>query len=409
MSNKEMKLAYLISSYPAVSHTFILREIQQLRLLGFTIHTASINTPGQSSSSQTAEEQRESSQTYYIKQAGPLKAFFAFFATLFNYPLALCRSIFFAFFLAGFNPKRILWHLFYIAEAVLLGRWMNQYELKHLHVHFANPAATVALLASKIFPITFSMTVHGPDEFYDVTLNNLTSKIEGALFIFCIGYYAQSQLMRLSNTSQWEKFEITPLGVDPDLFIPKKDQKNSLTCEILSVGRLSASKGFFILIAAFDQLIQTGYNVRLKIVGEGPYKKFLQDEVSKRNLQPHVIFTGALNQNEVLEAAAQSDIFALASFAEGIPVALMEAMSREIPCVATYVNGIPELISSGIDGLLVYPSDVKGMAQALADLIKNPQLRQRLGEAGRKNILEKYNLKMNVRKLSDIFRKRLKS
>jgi glycosyltransferase involved in cell wall biosynthesis len=104
-----------------------------------------------------------------------------------------------------------------------------------------------------------------------------------------------------------------------------------------------------------------------------------------------------------------ADIFALASFAEGIPIVLMEAMAMEIPCVTTRITGIPELIRSDIDGILVAPSDEQELAEAIRRLAEDPNLRRSLGEAGRKRVIDKYHLGRNTERLAEIFRRRLKT
>jgi glycosyltransferase involved in cell wall biosynthesis len=133
----------------------------------------------------------------------------------------------------------------------------------------------------------------------------------------------------------------------------------------------------------------------------------LESQIQARGLQGHVVLEGPLNQDRVLDLYRQTDIFALASFAEGVPVVLMEAMAMEIPCVATWVNGIPELIRDGIDGLLVAPSDVEGLANAIEKLIDDPELRRRLGQAGRLRVISDYNIQRNVAALGEIFQRRL--
>ena len=157
--------------------------------------------------------------------------------------------------------------------------------------------------------------------------------------------------MELSPASQWRKFEIAPLGVDPAIFSPHLISDPADGFEIISVGRLVPAKGQHILIAAVDRLVKAGRNLRLRIVGSGPDRESLEREVARRALCNHVIFEGAVNQDHIRELYGEADAFVLASFAEGVPVVLMEAMAMEIACVATSIAGIPELIRNGVDGL----------------------------------------------------------
>jgi glycosyltransferase involved in cell wall biosynthesis len=407
METSKIRLAYLVSRYPAVSHTFILREVRELRALGFEIHVASINSLDRGAEDLTAEEREEAAATYYVKAHGARGALIAHLSTLASRPLYYLRGMVFALRLGGTDLKGLVYGLLYFVEAVMIGRWMMRKGLAHLHVHFATPASNVALIASKVFAITFSITVHGPDEFYDVSHYRLAEKISGASFICCIGAYARSQLMKLSAATEWGKFEISPLGVDPAAFAPRPFREHPDTFELICVGRLVPAKGHHILIAALHRLVQEGRRVRLRIVGEGGDRASLEKMVEERGLRDHVIFEGAVNQDRIRDLYQQADLFVLASFAEGIPVVLMEAMAMEIPCVTTFITGIPELIRDGIDGLLIQPSDDEAMAKAIARLTDDARLRRGLGEKGRERVRDKYDLQRNTARLAGIFQRRL--
>lgn len=400
-------MAYLVSRYPAVSHTFILREVRHLRALGFEIHVASINSPDRDDTGLTAEERDEKSTTYYVKAHGAAGAGVAHLATLSSRPIAYFRGLLYALGLGGWDLKGLLYGLLYFIEAVMIGRWMKGKSLSHLHVHFATPASNVALIASRVFPITFSITVHGPDEFYDVSQYRLPQKITSASFICCIGAYARSQLMKLSPATEWSKFEISPLGVDSSAFAPRPFREKPEIFELICVGRLTPAKGQHILIAAIARLLEEGRNVRLRLVGDGPDRKSLEKMVDELRLRDHVIFEGAVNQDRIRSLYSQADLFVLASFAEGIPVVLMEAMAMEIPCVTTFITGIPELIRDGVDGVLIQPSDEIELARAIGRLADDALLRRGIGEQGRRRVREKYDLAQNTARLASIFERRL--
>jgi colanic acid/amylovoran biosynthesis glycosyltransferase len=406
-STGRTSLAYLVSEYPRISHTFILREVRRLRELGFTIRTASINCPDRPFEKLTAQEREEAAATVFVKPAGVRGALKAHLAALARCPLSYMAGIAFAMRLGGMDLKKLLYGIFYFVEAVMIGEWMRAAGLRHLHVHFATPASTVGLIASRIYPIGLSLTVHGPDEFYDAPGYYLREKIAGASFICCIGIYARSQLMKLSPPEHWSKFEVAPLGVFPADFAPRVQRPLSDRFEILSVGRLVAAKGQHILIAAIDNLLREGRRVRLRIVGDGPDRNSLEAEARGRGLDGAMVFEGSVNPDRIRVVYESADVFALASFAEGIPVVLMEAMAMEIPCVATFITGIPELIRDGLDGLLVAPSDDAAMADAIRRLMDDIELRQNLGHAGRRRVLEHYNLDFNIPRLGEIFRRRL--
>lgn len=402
-----VRMAYLVSTYPAVSHTFILREVRRLRGANFEIHTSSINLPDCSAKGMTLEEQEEAAETFYIKREGIRGAAIAHMSVLRKSPKAYFAGLWFALKLAGTDLQRLTFAVFYFVEAVILGRWMESRGLTHLHVHFANAASTVGLIASRTFPIGFSLTVHGPDEFYDASGLRLAEKIAGASFVCCIGQFARSQLMKLSPPSQWDKLEIGPLGVDPQRFSPRRFRSSPSRFEILCVGRLVPSKGQLVLIAAIERLVKTTPNLRLRLVGDGPERESLERAIAAANLGSYVVLEGSVNQDRIQEFYRQADIFVLASFAEGIPVVLMEAMAMEIPCVSTFVAGIPELIRNETDGILVPPSDDLALATAIKRLIEDSALRHRLGVAARRRVMEKYDLDRSVTHLAEIFVNRI--
>jgi len=401
------RIAYLISQYPAVSMVFILREIRTLRQLGFDIKVASINRPDRDLSELTTAEQQEENQTYYIKAQSLLKIIKIHGLFLLRHPLRYGRGLGFALRLAPFDFKKGLYNLFYFAEAIVLGQWMQQHQLSHVHVHIPMSAATVALIARQSFPIRFSMTVHGPNEFYDAPGYYLATKIQQAAFICCISHFARSQLMAFASPTLWSRLELSRLGVDPSLRTPNTFRQQPNPFELLCVGRLVPVKGQFILLQAVTQLLAQQRSLRLRLVGNGPDRHGLEAEVKRLQLSEHIIFEGAVNEDRVFALYTQTDIFVLASFAEGIPVVLMEAMMMAIPCITTHITGIPELIQANEEGLLVPPADTQSLAEAIALLMDNPELRQRLAQAGRQKVLNAYELKQNTQTLAAIFQRRL--
>ncbi|MFK5969769.1 MAG: glycosyltransferase [Candidatus Marithrix sp.] len=401
------RLAYLISQYPAISHTFILREISTLRKLNFDISVTSINPPDRDIEQLTDIEQEEATNTYYIKPDGIIGASKAHFYTILTQPLNYLSGLFFALRLGKFDLKKILYNFFYFVEAVMIGQWMRKNKLSHLHVHFGMEAATVGLITKRTFPITFSFTMHGPRDFYDIYGCYLSQKILDADFICCITNFAKSQLMMLSPPTCWDKLEVSQLGVNPNIFVPHQFRQHPEPFEILCVGRLVPDKGQFILIEAITRLVAKGYNLRLYLVGNGPDKLTLETEVKQRGLTEQIIFTGAVNQDQIIQFYANTDIFVLASFAEGLPVVLMEAMAMEIPCVTTNITGIPELIEHRVNGLLVTPSDIDSLTIAIAELMDKPDFRQQLSIAAGKKVKQDYELQQNTKKLANIFQKRL--
>ncbi len=406
-SQKTVSLAYLVSQYPMLSMIFIIREVVQLRARGFHIDAASINAADRASEGLTQDEANESALTYYIKPQGAKGAVRAHWKTLTSNPAGYLRGLKLIVELGKTDLRDLFYNLMYFTEALMVGVWMQAKGQRHLHAHLGAQAATVAMYVKEVFGFGFSITVHGPDEFYDAPGQYLTRKVESADFICCISNFARSQLMKLSAYEHWHKLEVSRLGVDPEVFTPRPFEIEPAVFEVICVGRLTPAKGQHILIDAMERLLQAGRNIRLRIVGDGPDRASLERHVHRLGRQRDIIFEGAVNQDRIRDLYARAHIFSMPSFAEGIPVVLMESMAMEIPCVTTRITGIPELICDGIDGLLVAPSSVEELAAALERLMDDPDLRRTLGENGRKRVVEDYDLSKNVERLGDIFQRRL--
>ena len=400
-------LAYLVSTYPTLSMTFVLREVLALRELGFRLMTASINLPERSAENLTEAERGERLRTYYVKSHGPAGAAAAHLRTLASNFSGYWRGFGQVFALAGFDLRRLFLNLMYWTEALMVGQWMRRQGLRHLHVHLASQAASVGLFVRAVFAFGYSITVHGPDEFYDAGRQMLSEKIAAADFLVCISAFAQSQLMKLSPCEHWHKLVVSPLGVDPSVFAPRPQRPAPETFEILCVGRLTPAKGQHILIDAVEQLAREGRRVRLHLVGGGPDEASLRAHAAICAAPECVVFAGAITQDRILQFYAAADVFCLPSFAEGLPVVLMEAMAMEIPVVTTFIAGVPELIRDGVDGLLVAASDTDALATALARLMDDAGLRQNLGASGRARVLQLYGLRRSVERLAAVFAERV--
>jgi colanic acid/amylovoran biosynthesis glycosyltransferase len=400
-------MAYLVSQYPMLSMIFILREVVQLRALGFAIDVISINRADRSREGLTSAEAAEADQTYVLKQQGAAGAAKAHLQTLLTHPRGYLRGAACVLQLGGLDLKRLAYNLVYFTEALMAGQWMHTRGLEHVHVHLGSQAATVGLYIKRVFGYGLSITVHGPDEFYDAKGQYLAEKVAAADFLCCISFYARSQLMKLSPYSHWNKLEISRLGVDPQVFVPALERPAHNVFEVLCIGRLTPAKGQHLLIDAADLLTAQGRNVRLRIVGHGQDEASLRAQAARLKNPASVVFEGAVNQDHIRALYAQADAFCIPSFAEGIPVVLMEAMAMGLPCVTTQINGIPELIENGVSGLMVAPSDLHGLVAALARLMDDRELRARLAAAGRHQIEQQYDLVRNVEKLAQIFAKRI--
>jgi len=398
------RIAYLLSQYPAVSHTFFLNEVLALRARGIAIETASVNSIHPPSGGFPAAETEEAARTFYIKATPKLAILAVLIRILFTRPAVIVRGLSAALRLRPCDIPGMGYALFYLLEAVLLGDWMRRKGCNHLHIHFGGSVATVGMLTSIAWEIPYSLTIHGPEEFYDVGPSFLEQKLRLATFVTCISHFCRSQLLKISPIAGWPKFHICRLGVQTKVFapVPAPAEGRDLL-HIVNVGRLHPAKGQMILLNSFRELRRRGLPIRLSIVGGGDGREALRDFIHRNELEDSVTLHGALSHPATRELLGTADLFVLPSFAEGVPVALMEAMSMEIACISTYVAGIPELIDSPDEGILVPPSSVQSLTDAMALLLTDHARRRMIATAGRHKVLSTYDLSTNIGHLIDVF------
>ncbi len=391
------QVTYLISQYPAFNHTFVLREIQALRQAGVTVSTISIRGDDRPLARLTDEERVERDQTWYVKVRGAGGFLLAFARQAARSPGRLVRSALMAGRLGGWDVRALVAHLFYWAEAMIVADHLARTSAQHLHVHFAS---TVGLLAHLASGCPFSVTIHGPAEF-ETPHFGMRAKVQHASLIVTISQFGRSQVLRQVRLEDWPKVRVVRLGVDTARYALRARRPAPPRSGILTVGRLAPVKGQAVLLEAMKLLVESGVDAALTLVGSGPEHDRLEAIAVRLGLEDRVTFTGALNQIETREQFAQADLFALTSFAEGIPVVLMEAMALGVPCVASRVNGVPELIEHGVTGLLVSAGDAEGAATCMARLLADEAGTTAMVIAAREYVARHFDLLTNARLLVD--------
>lgn len=398
------KTAYLVSKYPAVSHTFILREVRGLRHLGVHIETMTVRRPSPEELLSPLDHV-EDSVTASLLPASPMRVMTSHLRELVRHPSAYLSTLRHAARLGGGGVRGAVWRLFYFAEAMLLVRWTRERGIDHVHAHFANVAADVALLAARYrtaagAPLGWSFTMHGPTEFADVAGHRLARKVEEADAVVCISDFCRSQLMALVGERHWGKLEVVHCGIDVDAFAPATEPRpDDAPLSVLVLGRLVPEKGQALLLEAVAALRAAGRDVRLTVLGDGPDRGRLERLADRLGLRDVVHFGGAVPQTETAAWYQAADVFCLPSFAEGVPVVLMEAMATGLPVVTTRIAGIPELVEDGVSGRLVPPGRADLLASALAELADDPALRRRMGEAGRRAVCEEFDIRRSALRL----------
>jgi glycosyltransferase involved in cell wall biosynthesis len=273
----------------------------------------------------------------------------------------------------------------------------------HLHNHFGNSSCSVALLASTLAGIPYSYTLHGPAELFEPMRWRIDLKIANAAFVACISHFARSQGMLFANQRHWKRMHVVHCGVDPTLYeaAPPPADRGPV---LLFVGRMAAIKGLPMLLEAVAALRPRHPDLRLVLAGDGPDRASLAADAAAYGLGDSVTFTGYLSQDAVAAQLAAADIFVLPSFAEGVPVVLMEAMASRKPVLATRVAGVAELVEDGVAGYLVPPGDPASLADGLERLIADPALRARMGAAGRARVIEEFDATIESQRLLHLIR-----
>ncbi|MFL5828105.1 MAG: glycosyltransferase family 4 protein [Thermoleophilaceae bacterium] len=402
------EVGYLCSRYPAVSHTFVLREVRALRARGVHVHTFSIRRPRDSELLSSADRE-ERKRTWYVLPANPLRLLAAHASAFARRPLRYLATFAEALRLSPGGVRGAFWQLFYFAESMLVARECRRRGIRHLHVHFANVGADVALLAARYGAVDgFSFTLHGPTELADVAAHRLAEKARAARFVVCISDFARSQLMALLPADEWPKLHVVRCGVDPREFAAVTrnggaDANGSGAVRVLNVGQAVERKGQALLVEALAQLADRGLDVRATVVGDGPARAALERLAERGGVADRIDFAGAVGQDEIRAHYGRADVFCLPSFAEGVPVVLMEAMATGLPVVASSVMGVPELVEDGTAGLLVPPGRVDRLADALARLAGDPGLRSQMGAAGRRTVESDWSLERSAEQLEGLF------
>ena len=272
--------------------------------------------------------------------------------------------------------------LAYLVEAAYLAERLRAKRVEHLHNHIGEGSASVAMLASLLSDIPFSMTIHGPSEFDRPTQLALGEKIRRAAFTVAVSEFTRSQLYRWSDPADWPKIHVVHCGLD-GTFLDGGATSIPETRRLICVGRLTEQKGPLVLLEAVQRLAAEGLMLELILVGDGPLRRPIEERVERLGLQKHVRLAGLQGIEAVRDEIIGARALVLPSFAEGLPRVLMEAMALGRPVISTYVAGIPELVVPGLCGWLVPAGSVEALVEAMRDaLLSSTADLERLGRAG---------------------------
>jgi colanic acid/amylovoran biosynthesis glycosyltransferase len=397
-----MRIAYLINQYPKVSHSFIRREIVALERLGLDVVRIAIR--GWDGELVNEEDRKERTRTRYVLQGGAPALLLAVARMMLVRPARLLRAAALAWRIGRRADRPLAVHLIYLAEACRIALWLKAAAVAHLHAHFGTNSAVVAMLVHALDGPRWSFTVHGPEEFDKAPLIALAEKIRRCAFVVAISSYGRSQLYRLLDQQQWDKVQVVHCGLEPSYFNEVNARLGAAARRLVCVGRLCEQKGQLLLIEAARSLFSQGAEFEIVLVGDGEMRPEIEAMISRFGLKDRIRITGWLGNDIVREEVAAARALVLPSFAEGLPVVLMEAMALGRPVISTFVAGIPELVQPGVNGWLVPAGDIDALAEAIKACLQTPVAElASMGAAARERVRARHHADVEAAKLARLF------
>jgi glycosyltransferase involved in cell wall biosynthesis len=389
------RIGYFINVYPKVSHTFIRREILAHERAGAEVVRVSIR---RTDDVVDPVDLDEATRTHYLLDEGVVGLLRSSVPSLLRRPLRALRGLRHAITLGRpgkLNSARIG---IGFLEGAALAEHLEEKGVDHLHTHFGTNSAFVASVASCLSGISYSFTVHGPEEFDAPVALALGEKISSSTFVVAISSFGRSQLLRWIDNEQARKVVEVHCGLDTEFLdaaiVPVPDNR-TLVC----VGRLCEQKGQMLLVEAVGLLRDRGIDCRLRLVGDGELRSSIESVIAELDLEDRVSILGWGDSDDVKREIREARGFVLPSFAEGLPVVLMEALALGRPVITTYIAGIPELVDDEC-GWLVPAGDRDALADAVAELLTTDvgELAD-LGSAGAARVRERHDVEVEARKL----------
>lgn len=389
------RIAYLINRYPSVSHTFIRREIAALERLGFEVERITIreSNHGHVDAADKAEAEKTT-----VLLARPMQLAAATLLIAMTRPGRFLGTMA----LVLRSARRTspgLKHLAYLAEACALVRLCEERGVSHIHAHFGTNPPAVARLCRRLGGPTYSFTIHGPDEWTDPHGYELAAKTHEANFVACISHYTGAQLRRFAHPDDWDKIVVIRCAIDGS-FLTEPPPLTEAGSELVCVGRLCPAKAQLLLLDAFAEVVQRHPEARLTLCGDGEMRADAERRIAELQLDDAVTITGWIDSAEVHRRLAGARAMVLPSFAEGLPVVIMESLALARPVITTYIAGIPELVRDGHNGWLVPAGDRESLVRALdACLAASSEEIRHMGACGREAVLAQHAADGAVRPL----------
>jgi glycosyltransferase involved in cell wall biosynthesis len=395
-----LKIAYFINDYPKVSHSFIRREIQSLERRGIDVQRIALR--GWVGTLPDCDDQVERSKTRYVLRAGAWGLIGPVLCVLLRSPVRFLASLRLSVKMSADSDRLLIYHLAYFAEACWLVRWLRSFSISHVHAHFGTNSTDVTMLAHALGGPSYSFTVHGPEEFLRPV--GLRTKIERSAFVVAISNFGRSQLYLWTAYLAWSKIHVVRCGLE-ERFYANAPLGPSVAQRLVCVGRLVESKGQLLLLKAAARLAGNGHDFELVLAGDGPARTTIEALIETYGLTRAVRVTGWISSNQVREEILASRALVLPSFSEGLPVVIMEAMALRRPVLATYVAGVPELVTHGETGWLFPAGSVDELCCAITQCLSSSAIElQRMGQAAHERVVARHSIDTEAQKLDELLR-----
>ncbi|MFL6627048.1 MAG: glycosyltransferase family 4 protein [Burkholderiaceae bacterium] len=393
-----MKIAYLLNSYPMTSTTFIRREIEALVADGVEVERFAARPWGEKlvDPLDIAEQQR----TRYLLAGNVPNLFAAFLRELVANPVRLARAAGVAFRLWRSAREGFGRHAAYLLQGVYFKQQAARSGAAHVHTHFATNATAIALLSHVLGGPGYSFTAHGPDEFENTDRLSFDLKMRHARFIAAISAFGRVQLIRASRWAHWPKIEIVHCGLALPDFTPTPNPASQV---LVNIARFNSQKGLLLIPAAVAAVKGEFPGLKVVLIGDGEERPALEAEIARHGVAGHIELRGWQPNAEVRRALEAARALLLPSFAEGLPVVIMEAFALGRPVISTYIAGIPELVDASC-GWLAPAGDVDGLAAAMRDALSAaPDRLVRMGEEARARAVARHDIAASARQLKALF------
>lgn len=383
------RIAYIVNQYPTISHSFIRTEIRALEQLGFDVQRLALR--GWDAVLVDDADRDELARTTYLLQGHALGLLLAMVRTMLTRPLHFLRALGGAVAMARGSDRSLAHYLAYLGEACVAREQMARFGATHLHAHFGTNSTDVAWLAWRLGGPGYSFTVHGPEEFDRPRQIKLREKIADARFVVAVSSFGRSQLYRQARLEDWPKVEVVHCGLDASYLDQVPTPPPAGSRRLVSVGRLAEQKGQLALVEACRLLRDRGVQFDLVLVGDGDMRGAIETAIREHRLEREIILVGWKSGAELRDYLRGAIALVLPSFAEGLPVVIMEAMASGRPVISTYIAGIPELVRDGLEGFLVPASDAPALADAMQGMLDLDDATQReMGDRARLRVGQRH-------------------